>query len=283
VCDYIRVCFAKAKPSLHKSRVAEKSVKRAPNLQDLLCLTVFIYIIYLPTILLRFRLLRLKSIYLLREHYTKSLAESSYSLLRGSDFSLQISLPGVIPMALNTEPIPVALPPWKLKGTIYTFMIYVSAKEAQILSSDKSFLYSPLEARSDFAKDKLVGGLGMVQVIRYWESPVGPYDEFVMSPGTFEYDGEVRPNDGKTAVVKKNMRVTRIYVSQKDTCWNGRTSERLFPTASRNFRSDFEIAECGHPKLLQIVPYSFQSGCLSFSRLEHTQAFSSLLLHRPSQ
>jgi hypothetical protein len=78
-------------------RVAEKSVNRAPNLQDLLCLTVFIYIIYLPTILLRFRLPGLKSIYLLREHHTKSLAESSYSLLRGSDFSLQISLPGVIP------------------------------------------------------------------------------------------------------------------------------------------------------------------------------------------
>jgi hypothetical protein len=87
----------KAKPSLHKSRVAEKSVKRAPNLQDLLCLTVFIYIIYLLTILLRFRLPGLKYIYLLWEHHTKSIAEFSYSLLRGSDFSLQISLPGVIP------------------------------------------------------------------------------------------------------------------------------------------------------------------------------------------
>jgi hypothetical protein len=32
VCDYIRVCFTKTKPSLHKSRVAEKSVKRALNL-----------------------------------------------------------------------------------------------------------------------------------------------------------------------------------------------------------------------------------------------------------
>jgi hypothetical protein len=94
VCESVCV---KAKPSLHKSRVAEKSVNRAPNLQDLLCLTVFIYIIYLPTILLRFRLPGLKYIYLLWEHHTKSIAEFSYSLLRGSDFSLQISLPGVIP------------------------------------------------------------------------------------------------------------------------------------------------------------------------------------------
>jgi hypothetical protein len=72
-------------------RVTKKSVKRALNLQDLLCLTVFIYIIYLLAILLRYRLPGLKSIYLLREHYTKS-------ILRGSDFSLQISLPRAIPM-----------------------------------------------------------------------------------------------------------------------------------------------------------------------------------------
>jgi hypothetical protein len=49
----------------HHIRVAEKSVKGGLNLQDLLCLTIFIYIIYLLTILLRFRLLGLKSIYLL--------------------------------------------------------------------------------------------------------------------------------------------------------------------------------------------------------------------------
>jgi hypothetical protein len=78
-------------------RVAEKSVKGGLNLQDLLCLTIFIYIIYLPIILLQFRLPGLKSIYLLREHHIKSVAESLYSLLRGREFSLQMSLPGVIP------------------------------------------------------------------------------------------------------------------------------------------------------------------------------------------
>jgi hypothetical protein len=77
---------------------AKKLVKRALNLQDLLCLAIFIYIIYLLAILLRCRLLGLKSIYLLREHHTKSIAERSYSLLRGSDFSLQTSLPRAIPI-----------------------------------------------------------------------------------------------------------------------------------------------------------------------------------------
>jgi hypothetical protein len=84
-------------------RVAEKLVKGGLNLQDLLCLTIFICKIYLLTILLRFRLPGLKSIYLLWEHHTKSIAESSYSLLWGREFSLQMSLPGDIPLQLHSN------------------------------------------------------------------------------------------------------------------------------------------------------------------------------------
>jgi hypothetical protein len=128
-------------------------------------------------------------------------------------------------MASHDNPILAVPPPWKLKGTIYTFLMYVSSKDAQVLSSDKSFLYSPLEASCSFARGKLHGGLAMVQVIRYTESPVGPYDEFVMTPGAFEYDVEIERNGKMEIVNKKNARVTRIYVSQKHSCWNGRTSE----------------------------------------------------------
>lgn len=105
-------------------------------------------------------------------------------------------------------------------------MMYVSSKDARVLAADKSFLYSPLEASSDFAKDKFIGGLGMVQVIRYTDSPAGPYDEFLMMPGFFEYNMRSEEKNGKQDIVKKkNARVTRIYVSQKVTCWNGRMSE----------------------------------------------------------
>ena len=41
---------------------------------------------------------------------------------------------------------------------------------------------------------------------------LGPYDELVFIPGNFETP------QGKG---KKNLRVTRIYVSQRDTCYNG--------------------------------------------------------------
>ena len=131
-------------------------------------------------------------------------------------------------MASKKVPVLAAQPPWKLKGTIYTFMLYTSSKDAEVLSSDPSFLYSPLEASSKFTRGKLIGGLAMVQVIRYSESPVGPYDEFLMVPGAFQYDAAVEQNARAELKLKKNARVSRIYVSQKNTCWNGRMSESRF-------------------------------------------------------
>lgn len=76
----------------------------------------------------------------------------------------------------------------------------------------------------------------MVQVIRYTESPVGPYGELLVVPGRFEREEMVRRGGGDGAeptvgVVSRkkrrgeNSRVTRIYVSQERTCWNGRKSE----------------------------------------------------------
>lgn len=113
--------------------------------------------------------------------------------------------------------------PWKLKGTIYTLLFWASKSQADPLPA---VAYSPLEASSSFASGdasgRPLGGLSMIQIIRYSESPVGPYDELVICPGYHEYvvDGE----DGRR-LTKKNVRVTRVYVSQKHTCWNGRKSK----------------------------------------------------------
>lgn len=127
---------------------------------------------------------------------------------------------------VSKAPPVVALAPWTLKGTIYSFMFYVSPSSAQTLQDNKSLLYSPLEASSKFSDGKLVGGLASVQIIRYTESPVGPYDELVLVPGKFEYEVDAKDKDGNLKrEVKRNLRVTRIYVSQEATCWNGRNSE----------------------------------------------------------
>jgi hypothetical protein len=114
----------------------------------------------------------------------------------------------------SPSPIPSTPPPWTLKGTVYTFLFYVSPSQAQNLPS---IAYSPLESGSSFGAAKAIGGLANVQVIRYSESPVGPYDELLLVPGKFEYEVE-------QGVKRKNLRVTRIYVSQKETCYNGRKS-----------------------------------------------------------
>ncbi|KAE9368088.1 hypothetical protein N431DRAFT_548320 [Stipitochalara longipes BDJ] len=123
----------------------------------------------------------------------------------------------------NQEAIPVASPPWTLKGTIYILMMYTTSSDAATLSSNPSFIYSSLEAESSFSKSKLVGGLSMVQLIRYSESPVGPYDELIMAPAYFEYEVETKDKDGKVHLQKKkNLRCSRVFVSQEKTCWNGR-------------------------------------------------------------
>lgn len=65
----------------------------------------------------------------------------------------------------------------------------------------------------------------MVQLIRYSESPVGPYDELVLIPGYFEYEVETKDENGKTKLEKrKNLQCTKVFVSQNKTCWNGRKS-----------------------------------------------------------
>lgn len=121
-------------------------------------------------------------------------------------------------MEEDNQPFMAVAPPWKLKGTIYMVSFW---NPAGVLPD---FAYSPLEGASSFAdptaSGRHRGGLSQFQIIRYTESPVGPYDELIVCPGFFEYShaeqGVVR--------TRKNARITRIYVSQKQTCWNGRKS-----------------------------------------------------------
>ncbi|KAJ3958389.1 hypothetical protein N0V92_005031 [Colletotrichum tropicale] len=118
------------------------------------------------------------------------------------------------------EPIQHVPPPWDLKGTSYFFMFWIPSSQAKELPTDIAF--SPLEAQSSFARSSdsgsPQGGIGTIQIHRYASSPVGPYDEFILSTGEYSYQVE---EHGKRKE-KRNMRITRIYVSQKTTCWNGR-------------------------------------------------------------
>ncbi|TDZ30990.1 hypothetical protein C8035_v001930 [Colletotrichum spinosum] len=56
---------------------------------------------------------------------------------------------------------------------------------------------------SESLTGEFLGRLGMIQVIRYTESPVGPYDELLVVPGFFKYN---RTNEAGRVVEKENVR-----------------------------------------------------------------------------
>ncbi len=76
-----------------------------------------------------------------------------------------------------------------------------------------------------------VGGLYSIQILRYLDSPVGSYDELLVSPGAFAYPFEAE-GGGKKRKERRNLRITRIYVSSKEACYNGRLSKSP-PAAAR--------------------------------------------------
>lgn len=111
-------------------------------------------------------------------------------------------------------PYVVAPPPWSCKCTAYVLPYFHSASKG--LPVD--IAYAPLEAASPaFSSESQAGvykgGLCFLQIIRYTETPVGPYDEMALLPGDFA----TPKSQGQS------MRITRIYVSQNDTCYNGQS------------------------------------------------------------
>jgi hypothetical protein len=81
-------------------------------------------------------------------------------------------------MSGSNSPIASVPGPWKLKGDAHVFFTYTTNSDVRTL--DKSFLYEHLESSWQFSTGKFVGGLAGAYVIRYHESPVGPYDELIL-------------------------------------------------------------------------------------------------------
>jgi len=170
-------------------------------------------------------------------------------------------------IAVSPSPISSTPAPWTLKGTVYTFLFYVTPSQAKNLPS---IAYSPLEGGSSFGAAKAVGGLGNIQIIRYFESPVGPYDEMVLIPGKFEY--EVEQGGPK----RRNFRVTRIYVSQKETCYNGRKNWSI---PKHLARFEFKTFPTGSTEI-NVYPHD-TSGDITEARAAKTPFFSAVF--KPSQ
>jgi len=114
----------------------------------------------------------------------------------------------------SPEPIIPVPPPWFLGATVFALPM----APAFPLPTKA---YSPLERNSTAMEGNYVGLVGAILIIRYDDTPVGPYDELVLLPGFFEYPRNLA--DG-TVEIRHNVRGSRFYVSQKYTTWNGRVN-----------------------------------------------------------
>jgi len=120
-------------------------------------------------------------------------------------------------MAATTSPsLPIAPPPWTCKATAYILTFYNSASSGL----PRDIVYDTLEAEaSSFSSEQDAGtyrgGLCMAQIIRYSETPIGPYDELAILPGYFN-------GVGPAGEKKKDLRITGTWVSQETTLMNGR-------------------------------------------------------------
>lgn len=123
----------------------------------------------------------------------------------------------------SPEPITPVPPPWALKATVYAFPFVP-------LGPLPTKAYSPLERTGRTTEGSYVGGVGAIMIIRYSDTPVGPYDELAIVPGFFSYTQKL---SGGGTKLRLDVRGTRFYVSQKYTNWNGRISTCFFPSARR--------------------------------------------------
>lgn len=99
----------------------------------------------------------------------------------------------------NTNKVKDAPSPWTLNGQVAYLFIHGSR------SAQESFNENSDPIRSPFR-----GGLGGIVLIRYADSPVGPYDELLIFPGCYQF--------GDTTY----YRISQIYVSSLDSVINGR-------------------------------------------------------------
>jgi hypothetical protein len=89
--------------------------------------------------------------------------------------------------------------PWHLRGDGYVLLF----KFSRAFVETHAFVPPPLEG-------KFHGGMGVVMLIDYQHSDVGPYRELLFIPGRFRYRG------------KLFYSVTKIYVSTRASLVNGR-------------------------------------------------------------
>lgn len=119
-----------------------------------------------------------------------------------------------------------APPPWSLKAKLYIFITSPKPvnSEDPVLQGLPPGSYNPSETLHPSAlalvdgSPQWKGGPAVVILVRYEDSPVGPYDELIIA-----FKGFANPYQKGTS-----GRVTNIYVSTPQSVWNGRKNWSKF-------------------------------------------------------
>ena len=124
-------------------------------------------------------------------------------------------------------PPAVIPPPWVFKTKLYLFTTPRKPvridREDPLLQGLLPGSYNPEETIHPSALASVEGspqwrgGMSKVIIVRYEDSPVGPYDELIASS-----DGFVNPFE-KAA----SARITNIYVNSQKSIWHGRKNWSL--------------------------------------------------------
>lgn len=124
----------------------------------------------------------------------------------------------------GVSPVPA---PWRLKAKLYLFTKLLSPgnREDPVLQGLPPGSYSPTETVHSSALGPVngapqwKGGLYYIVLVRYEDSPVGPYDELIAVS-----DGWANPHEKK----RTSGRITNIYVSTLQSVWNGRNNWSMY-------------------------------------------------------
>jgi hypothetical protein len=150
------------------------------------------------------------------------------------------------PRNASLELPPAVIPaPWVFKTKLYLFAAPLKPVDGEdpVLQGLPPGSYNPEETIHPSAlapvqgSSQWRGGMSKVVIIRYEDSPIGPYDELIAAS-----DGFVNPFEKGTT-----GRITNIYVNSQESIWHGRKnwSMSLWPTVltfmSTDNRSNLDI------------------------------------------
>jgi hypothetical protein len=123
----------------------------------------------------------------------------------------------------GVSPIPG---PWQLRTKLYLFTKLLSPdnRKDPVLQGLPPGSYNPEETVNPSAlapvngASQWKGGLYYVVLVRYEDSPVGPYDELIAVS-----DGWANPYEKRTSA-----RITNIFVDSPQSVWNGRNNWSMY-------------------------------------------------------